>query len=199
MIGVVDIGIGNYRSVEKVLQKFGKRYCKVSGPGDFLNLSKLIFPGVGSYPAAMDRLSRHRMIDPIKKHIDNGRPYLGICLGMQLLSRVGFEGGTTPGLGVVDAEVVKLVPLSHQALPHIGWNQINHDGKGIFDGIALDADFYFVHSYCMSLHEPVKHFSVEYGGMHTCFIEKGNVVGAQFHPEKSQKVGLKFIENFLNA
>lgn len=199
MIGIVDIGIGNCRSVEKSLDKLNTAYRKVTKPDDFEELTKLIFPGVGSYRAAMRRLNQNQLVGPIKKHLNVGKPYLGICLGMQLLSEIGLEGGLTEGLKILDASVVRMVPVSNQRLPHIGWNQIDHEGEGLFKGIAKDADFYFVHSYYMKLNEPIINFSVDYGGPHTCFVQKNNVVGAQFHPEKSQKVGLRFIENFLNA
>jgi glutamine amidotransferase len=199
MIGVIDIGIGNVNSVEKALDKLQANYQKVADPIDFKNLTKLIFPGVGSYSSAMRRLNHRGLVQPIKQYIDKGYPYLGICLGMQILSERGLEGGVTQGLGIINANVVKMEPASNLALPHIGWNQINHDESGLFDGIEKDADFYFVHSFYMRLDEPLKSFSVDYGGFHTCFVEKNNVFGAQFHPEKSQKVGLKFIQNFLNA
>ena len=199
MIGIVDIGLSNFKSAQKAVDKLNVSHKKVTGPDDFEDLTKLIFPGVGSYQAAMQRLNRYQLVKPINDHINGGKPYLGICLGMQLLSHSGFEGGHTEGLGVLDADVVCMKPANNAPLPHIGWNQINHDGEGLFEGIAKDADFYFVHSYCMKLREPVLNFSVNYGGLHTCFVQKRNVVGAQFHPEKSQKNGLKFLENFLNA
>jgi glutamine amidotransferase len=199
MIGVIDIGIGNFKSVEKSLQMLDASYCKVTTSDDFLNISKLIFPGVGSFPTAMKRLNDHGIVEPIKEHIKAGNSYLGICLGMQLLSKVGLEGGVTQGLGMLDAEVVKMYPANNEPIPHIGWNQINHDGESLFAGISKNADFYFVHSFYMKLNERLKNFSVNYGGLHTCFVEKDNIFGAQFHPEKSQIVGLKFMENFLNA
>lgn len=199
MIGIIDVGLSNFKSVQKALDKLNVSHKKVVGLDDFEDLTKLIFPGVGSYPAAMRRLNQYQLVKPIKDHINAGKSYLGICLGMQLLSHSGFEGGRTEGLGILDADVVCMEPTSKERLPHIGWNQINHDGKGLFEGIAKDADFYFVHSYYMKLRERVVKFSVDYGGLHTCFVQKENVVGAQFHPEKSQKVGLRFLENFLNA
>jgi len=199
VIGIIDIGLSNFKSVQKALDKLNANHRKVTGLDDFEDLTKLIFPGVGSYSAAMQRLNQNQLVKPIKDHIKSGKSYLGICLGMQLLSHNGFEGGLTEGLGVLDADVVCMKPASNEPLPHIGWNQINHDGKGLFADISKDADFYFVHSYYMQLREQVVNFSVDYGGLHTCFIQKGNVIGAQFHPEKSQKVGLRFLENFLNA
>ena len=199
MIGIIDIGLSNFKSVQKALDKLNVSYRTVTRHDDFEDLTKLIFPGVGSYPAAMRRLNQYHLVKPIRDHINAGNSYLGICLGMQLLSQIGFEGGRTEGLGVLDADVVCMEPASNEPLPHIGWNQINHDGKGLFEGISKDADFYFVHSYYMKLRERVVNFSVDYGGLHTCFVQKGNVVGAQFHPEKSQKVGVRFLENFLNA
>ena len=199
MIGIVDIGLSNLKSVEKALGKLDVGYKTITRPDDFEDLTKIIFPGVGSYPAAMRRLHQHQLVKPIKDHINAGKSYLGICLGMQLLSNIGLEGVRTEGLSVLDADVVLMEPASDEPLPHIGWNQINHDGEGLFEGIAKDADFYFVHSFYLRLHERVVHFSVDYGGLHTCFVQKDNVFCAQFHPEKSQKVGLRFIENFINA
>lgn len=199
MIGVIDIGIGNFKSVEKALNNFHVSIRRVSSPHDFEDVTKLIFPGVGSYSAGMRRLHLLELVEPIKEYINAGHSYLGICLGMQLLSSVGLEGGVTQGLGILDAEVVKIKPANNEPLPHIGWNQINHNGERLFSGIPKDADFYFVHSFYMKLNEPMTSFSVDYGGPHTCFVEKNNVVGAQFHPEKSQKNGMEFIKNFLNA
>ena len=199
VIGIIDIGLSNFKSVRKALDKLNAGYKVVTVQEDFEDLSKVIFPGVGSYPAAMRRLDQYQLVNPIKDHINAGKSYLGICLGMQLLSDIGLEGGYTKGLGILDADVVRMEPAYNEPLPHIGWNQIDHDGKGLFEGISRDADFYFVHSYYMKLREPLVNFAVNYGGLHTCFVQKGNVIGAQFHPEKSQKVGLRFLENFLNA
>ena len=199
MIGIIDIGISNFQSVTNSIKRLNLEYTTVKHPDDFTDLTKLIFPGVGSYTSAMQRLKTYELVAPIKRFIESGKPYLGICLGMQLLSKVGFEGVETEGLGVLNASVVRMEPASNEPLPHIGWNQVNHEGQGLFTGIPLDADFYFVHSYYMKLHEDVINYSVNYGGSHTCFIQKKNVFGAQFHPEKSQKFGLKFLENFVNA
>lgn len=199
MIGIIDIGISNFQSVKNSIKRLDLEYTTVKHPDDFVDLTKLIFPGVGSYTAAMQRLKNYELVSPIKKYIESGKPYLGICLGMQLLSKVGFEGIETQGLGLLNASVVRMEPTSNEPLPHIGWNQVKHEGQGLFTGIPLDADFYFVHSYYMKLHEDVTNYSVDYGGSHTCFVQKQNVVGAQFHPEKSQKFGLKFLENFVNA
>lgn len=199
MIGIIDIGIGNVKSVQKAVDKFNVSYKKVAEPRDLREITKLIFPGVGSYPAAMRRLNDRGLTTSIQEFIQSGHYYLGICLGMQLLSRIGFEGGRTAGLGIFDAEVEIIKPASNEVLPHVGWNQVNHDGAGLFEGIPTNADFYFVHSYYMNLHEAILNYSVDYGGLHTCYVQKDNIFGAQFHPEKSQKVGLRFIENFLNA
>ena len=199
MIGIVDIGGGNFRSVEKSILKLNSRCQRVNEACDLDGISKLIFPGVGSYDAGMRRLKLTGLLDPVKKYLKADRPFLGICLGMQLLSTTGSEGGITEGLGIVAAEVKRMSPANEEPLPHIGWNQVNHDGRMLFEGIPKDADFYFVHSFHMALKEPVLNYTVNYGGLHTSFVQKNNVVGVQFHPEKSQKFGLKFIENFINA
>jgi glutamine amidotransferase len=199
MISVIDLGIGNINSVTKVLDCLETEYKLVSKPSDLSAESKLIFPGVGNFGSASMKLEKSGLKDSLKMLIKAGIPFLGICLGMQLLAENGDEGGDHLGLGVIKANVKKMVIPSNLSLPHIGWNSIEIGSAKLFEGIPNGSDFYFLHSHAMDVtDEKVLACHTEYGSKIVAYIEKDNVFGAQFHPEKSQKFGIKFIENFIN-
>ena len=198
MISIIDIGIGNINSVTKVLDHLGTEYSLVSNPSDLAGASKLIFPGVGSFSAASVKLEKSGLKDTLKTLINNGMPYLGICLGMQLLAESGDEGGFHKGLGVIKAEVKKIEVPPTLNLPHIGWNSIDVNSAKLFGGIPNQTDFYFVHSYSMHVaDEDALTCATEYGSKIVAYVEKGHVFGTQFHPEKSQRYGIKLVENFI--
>jgi len=199
MISIIDLGIGNINSVTKVLDCLKTEYKLISKPSDLTAVSKLIFPGVGNFRSASMKLEKSGLKDPLKMIINSGVPFLGICLGMQLLAEKGEEGGDHLGLGVIKANVKKMVIPYKLSLPHIGWNSIEVGSAKLFEGIPNGSDFYFVHSYAMDVtDEKVLVCHTEYGSKVVAYIERDNVFGAQFHPEKSQRFGMKFIENFIN-
>ena len=197
-IGIVDIGIGNLGSLHHAVHSQGWETVSVSRPEDFSGLTHLILPGVGAFASAMDRLGEANLIEPIHEFAAKGLPLMGICLGMQILSEKGVEGGDTLGLGLIPGKVLPIEPQSGLRLPHIGWNESRQMREHpILKGIRNDVDFYFVHSYCFVVVEADSVLAqTEYGVRFPSIIGKGNVVGAQFHPEKSQANGLRLLDNF---
>tara|TARA_B100000767_G_C19762085_1_gene535636 strand:- start:112 stop:711 length:600 start_codon:yes stop_codon:yes gene_type:complete len=199
MIGIIDIGLGNISSIFKVLDKFEAQYITISHASDIELVDKIIFPGVGSFKPAMEKLNKNNLVSPIQKFISDGKHYLGICLGMQLLAEIGLEGEETQGLGVIKGSVKKMENNPEQKLPHIGWNNVKHNQSGIFKNINDNSDFYFVHSYSFVPKEEAEIFYCQYSQEIVAYIRVGNIHGCQFHPEKSQSSGLKLIENFLKC
>lgn len=197
-IGIVDVGIGNIGSLRGALYSQGWDTVTVAGADDMVGISHLILPGVGSFAVAMQRLHAAGLVEPIRQHSANGRPLMGICLGMQLLAEVGEEGGRTMGLSLIPGEVVLLKGDDHLRLPHVGWNQVHLQREHpLCKGIRANVDFYFVHSYCFNVrHESDVVGSTDYGMRFPSFVAHGNVVGVQFHPEKSQRNGLRILDNF---
>ncbi len=199
MIGIVDYGMGNLSSVKNILDYLSIESFLVRSVEDFNKCTHLIIPGVGSFGKAMENLHGKSFIDPIKSFAGSGKPVLGICLGMQLLADTGTEPYETSGLGLI-AGTVKVLPNQKFRIPHMGWNGIkivnNHP---ILEGVKTSVDFYFVHSYAFSVRNSNNVVTVtDYESDFASIVsnDMGNVVGIQFHPEKSQKQGLKIIENF---
>lgn len=197
-IGIVSVGIGNLGSVHHALYKSGWDTVFVRGPNDLEGLTHLILPGVGAYSAAMQRLNDAGLVDPIRSAADGGLPILGICLGMQLLASEGTEGGINEGLGLIPGRVVPIVPRDGQRLPHTGWNEMHQLRKHpVLSGIRDNADFYFVHSYRFEPAAPDAALgTTEDGAAFVSAVGRANIVGFQFHPEKSQINGLKLLDNF---
>jgi glutamine amidotransferase len=215
MIVVIDYGMGNLRSVSKALEMLGASVRVSSDPRDVAAASKLILPGVGAFGAAMEELSRRQLIEPIKEVINAGKPYLGICLGLQLLFERSEEGGRVPGLGVLKGEVKRfsfnshLTPhTSHLKVPHMGWNQVTSGQWSVVSGqktcpllkdIPNGSFFYFVHSYYgVPQDRSVVALETEYGARFASMVWKDRLYATQFHPEKSQTVGLKLLKNFVD-
>ena len=199
MIGILDIGMGNLRSVHNAVYQNGFDPVIVKFDKDFDDLTHLILPGVGNFSAAMPEIENRGLRLSVLDFVDSGRPLLGTCLGMQLLMKRSEEGGVHDGLGLIPGEVIRLTGRNLR-VPHVGWNILNIKSiHPIFEGIKKGCDFYFVHSYHV-ICEYQKDLlgSTEYGGSVSAVIGRDNVVGIQFHPEKSQVNGLRMIENFCN-
>ena len=193
---VVDYGMGNLRSVSKALEKVGFRVKVSSDPEDVKKAKAIVLPGVGAFRDAVENLKRMGLYGEIIRHIEMGKPYFGICLGLQLLFEKSYEFGESEGFSVVEGEVV-LLPTSVK-VPHIGWNQLwKNKPSSMLEGIKDGEYFYFVHSYHVVPKR--KEFiltTTDYGIDFVSSIEYENIFAVQFHPEKSQRVGLKILENF---
>ncbi|NPA13423.1 MAG: imidazole glycerol phosphate synthase subunit HisH [Aquificae bacterium] len=198
MITVVDYGMGNLRSVAKALEKIGLDVKVSSNPKDVENAKAIVVPGVGAFGDAIKNLDRLGLIEPIIKDIEKGKPYLGICLGLQILFEKGFEFGEHKGLGVVKGKVVRFPDKKGYKIPHMGWNQIwKKKEEGLFTDIKNGEFFYFVHSfYVVPEEENITASTTDYITDFCSSIQKDNIWAVQFHPEKSQTVGLKLLQNF---
>lgn len=198
MIAIVDYGMGNLRSVQKAIEKIGQSAQIVNRPEQIRDASRLILPGVGAFRDAIRELQRLELVDPIREHILSDKPFLGICLGLQMLFERSYEGGEWPGLGILPGEVVRFPPSQDIKVPHMGWNTVDRSGPvPLLDSIPVDASFYFVHSYYVVPNDPaVIATRTNYGVTFTSMVARGNMFATQFHPEKSQKVGLKLLSNF---
>jgi glutamine amidotransferase len=203
MITIIDYGMGNLRSVQKGFEKVGYSARVTSSPTDVERAEKLVLPGVGAFKDCMDNLRQGGFIDPILKHVETGRPFLGICLGLQLLFSESEEFGRHQGLGIIPGKVVRFPAGMREKgeelkVPHMGWNQIAICRPApIFEGVENCASVYFVHSYYVVPDDPEIVATVtEYGVSFCSSIWRDNVMATQFHPEKSQHVGLRILENF---
>lgn len=202
MITIVDYKTGNLGSIQNILKRIGENSVITSDKDEIARATKLILPGVGSFDTGMRNLSELDLVDILnKKVIAEKTPVLGICLGMQLLSR-GSEEGSLPGLGWIDAETVRFrfEDSIEYKIPHMGWNFIRqHKTSRLFDNMYPDARFYFVHSYYFRAKDPIDVLtSTIYEIEFTSAIERGNILGVQFHPEKSHKFGMKLLKNFVD-
>lgn len=196
MIVIIDYGMGNLRSVEKAFEKVGAKAVITQNPDTIKNAQKLVLPGVGAMQPAMERLDGLGLIPIIKESVAAGKPFLGICLGFQLLFETSVEGGATQGLGILKGTVERFSQLK---IPQIGWNQLNikNVNSPLFTGISDQANVYFCHSYYVKpKNETITAATTDYGIEFTSSIYAGNILGTQFHPEKSQNVGLTILKNF---
>lgn len=198
MIHIVDYGMGNLRSVQKACEKLGFEAVICQSPAELAGAEKLILPGVGAFRDAIHELRRQDLVAPILDHLAAGRPFLGICLGLQLLMDVGYEDGEWEGLHVIPGKVVRFENRPGLKIPHMGWNELQRaQPSAILEGIPEQASFYFVHSYHVVPNDPgVIATRTHYGTPFVSSIVRGNLFATQFHPEKSQRVGLKLLENF---
>lgn len=198
MIGILDIGMGNLRSVCNAVYQNGFDPVVVDSAAAFDDLTHLIIPGVGNFGAAVPELEKRQLRDPILDFAKGGRPLLGTCLGMQLMMGIGEEGGMHHGLGLIEGRVTRLDVGPGLRIPHVGWNELDVSRPHpVFSGIKTRCDFYFVHSYAVRCDNALDVLATtDYGGLVTAAIGRANVVGVQFHPEKSQVNGLRLIENF---
>ncbi len=197
MIAVIDYGAGNLRSVTNALLKIGCRPTVTSDPAVVLKADAVIFPGVGAAKDVMNSLKKSKLDSAIKEFIGTGKPFLGVCIGMQVLLSSTEEDGGHACLGIVPG-TVKRLPQGIK-VPHMGWNQVKQKtNHPIFDGIPDNENFYFVHSYYASPDDAsVQIGTTEYSVNICSVLNKGNLIATQFHPERSDKFGLKFYSNFL--
>jgi imidazole glycerol-phosphate synthase subunit HisH len=199
MIGIIDYGMGNLQSVSNAVSFLGADFKIITQSKDFSEITHLIIPGVGAFAEAMQNITERNFIQPIKEFAATGKPVLGICLGMQLLADSGNEPYETKGLGLIKGRVEKF--KTELRLPHVGWNGIDLsvEDHPLFEGVKKQADFYFVHSYHFLTEEENNVLAkCNYGFDFNAIVYSKNIIGIQFHPEKSQKQGLKILENFLN-
>lgn len=201
MLAVIDYGAGNLRSVVHALRALGVRDMQVVQDGAGLRCARrIILPGVGAFGAGMQQLGEKQFIDPLVAAINNGVPCLGICLGMQFLFERSDEMGRHEGLGLLPGHVTRFPPHAALKVPHMGWNALNRRQESpLLANVRSDSQFYFVHSYCcMPDCEEDVIASTDYGVEFASAVQRGALFGVQFHPEKSQQVGLQMLRNFLD-
>ncbi|MCL0101228.1 imidazole glycerol phosphate synthase subunit HisH [Peptococcaceae bacterium] len=196
MIAIIDYGMGNLRSVQKGFFRAGFEAGIIENPSKLSKYSGIVLPGVGAFADAMKNLQKTGMVEAIKESISQKKPFLGICLGQQLLFEWSEEWGESEGLGIFKG-AVKRIPEGLK-VPHMGWNQVEYKNKSIlFGGIPDKSAFYFVHSYYVDPEDKsVVIATTEYGVHFASVVGRYNVFGVQFHPEKSSKLGLKLLQNF---
>lgn len=198
MLAIIDYQMGNLRSVQKGFEKVGHQATITSDPAELVKADKVVLPGVGAFGDAMAELRRRDLVGPIRDAIAAGKPFLGICLGMQLLCDVGYENGRHEGLGVIPGECVRFELPGEYKVPHMGWNglQIKRQAP-ILRGLAEGTHVYFVHSYYIVPRDPgVIATETSYGPPFCSTIWRDNVYATQYHPEKSQTDGLRILKNF---
>lgn len=203
MIAVIDYGMGNLRSVQKALEAVGAKAVVSSDPETILSADSVVLPGVGAFKDCMDNLERLNLIEVIHKSVQSGKPFLGICLGLQVLFEESVEFGHVPGLGLVPGKVVKFSKLpadngSALKIPHMGWNTVHVEKSDpLFESVPNDSFFYFVHSYYVVPQDSqMVATTTQYGVEFVSGIRHENIHAFQFHPEKSQKLGLAVLKKF---
>ncbi len=203
MVAIIDYDAGNVKSVEKALQFLGQETVLTRNPGKILGADRVILPGVGAFGDAMKRLEDYGLVDVIRKVVQNGTPFLGICLGLQLLFESSEESPGVQGLGILKGRILRIPegegpdkkPLK---IPHIGWNSLEFPKAGrLFEGVLPQSYVYFVHSYYLKAEEDIVTARTRYGVSIDASVEKGNVFACQFHPEKSSETGLLILKNFV--
>ena len=199
MIAIIDYDAGNIRSVEKALQFLGQEAVVTREKAVILEAEKVILPGVGAFGDAMGKLHQYRLEEVIYKVVENNTPFLGICLGLQLLFDRSDESPGVDGLGILKGEILRIPEYPGLKIPHIGWNSLTFPNQGrLFTGILEDSYVYFVHSYYLKAEdESIVTAAAEYGTCIHASVEKDNVFACQFHPEKSSETGLQILKNFV--
>ncbi len=199
-IKIVDYGMGNLRSVQKAFEKIGADAEICQSPDELKSADKIVLPGVGAFRDAIHELRTKNHVDVIKQHIEAERPFLGICLGLQLLFDTSYEDGEFEGLGIIPGEVVRFDNAPDLKIPHMGWNLLDRKKENpLLEGIPEDAHFYFVHSYYVAPKiETDIATETEHGNRFCSMISRGNLFATQFHPEKSQSAGLRILKNFAS-
>lgn len=195
MIAIIDYGMGNLRSVQKAFEYIGYEAKITSDVKELENADKLVLPGVGAFSDAIDTIRKKKIDDIIYKAVEENKPFLGICLGMQLIFDKSYEYGEYKGLGLVEGEI-RLLP-DNVKKPHIGWNNLKiHKRDPLFTDLEEDPYVYFVHSYYLETQADVVSATTFYGKDIQVAVQKGNIFATQFHPEKSGNTGLQILKNF---
>jgi len=197
MIAIIDYGAGNIRSVEKALLHLGEEVTVTQNADGLLSADAAILPGVGSFGDAMLELRRRGLEQPIRSFIESGKPFLGICLGLQILFESSEESPGVPGLGLLKGKIVRIPAGEGLKIPHMGWNSlIIKKPTGLFESIPDDPYVYFVHSYYLKAEEDIVSAETRYGVTIHAAVQKNNLMACQFHPEKSGSTGLSLLRNF---
>ena len=205
-VTIIDYGIGNLRSMEKALEAVGANVLRTDDPEAILASERVVLPGVGAFGACADEIHLRRLEPVIHKYLATGRPFLGVCVGMQLLFTLSEEMGSHPGLDILPGKVVRFAEGATDELgerlkvPHMGWNILtDRAASPLLAGLPDEAYFYFVHSYHALAEKPEDVLARSpYGGHFPAVVGRGNVYGVQFHPEKSHTNGLQVLRNFLS-
>lgn len=201
MVVVIDYDAGNIKSVEKALRSLGQEVLVTRDKNAILNAERVILPGVGAFGDAMEKLRTYDLVDVIKECVERGTPFLGICLGLQLLFESSEESPGVEGLGILKGRILRIPASDGRKVPHIGWNSLSFSQNGrLFQGIREGAYVYFVHSYYLqAMEDDIVTAVTDYGVTVHASIEKDNVFACQFHPEKSSDVGMCILKNFLGV
>jgi len=200
MIGIIDYGMGNLLSVKNAVEYLGFEAEIITDSNKLSEYQRLILPGVGAFPECIKNITQKGFVNTLNQEVlEKKKPILGICLGMQVMASIGNEGERVNGLGWFDAEVELMVPNDKKCrIPHVGWSETMCKEHDLFSGIKITPEFYFVHSYHFNCkHEKEVIATFNHGGSFTAAIAKNNIIGYQFHPEKSQEHGLIVLNNFI--
>ncbi len=200
MTGIIDYDAGNLRSVAKALEALGETPIISRDPEQLMEADRVILPGVGSFGDAMEKLNQYGLVSVIKEMADSKKPFLGICLGLQLLFESSEESPGIKGLGILKGQILRIPDSPGLKIPHMGWNSLDiREGAKLFKGIDNGAYVYFVHSYyCKAEEEFIVAASTEYSAHIHASVERDNVFACQFHPEKSGSIGLQILNNFIH-
>lgn len=199
MIAIIDYDAGNIKSVEKALQKLGVEVVITKEAKEILQADKVILPGVGAFGDAMSNLKKYGLDEVIYQVVEKGTPFLGICLGLQLLFERSDETPGVAGLGILKGEILRIPEKDDLKIPHMGWNSLHLQNQGrLFEGLSEQSYVYFVHSYYLKAEEEeIVKATTDYSVNIHASVEKDNVFACQFHPEKSSDVGLQILKNFV--
>ena len=201
MIAIIDYDAGNIKSVEKAFMALGQEVVVTRDQETIMNAEGVVLPGVGAFGDAMEKLHAYELVETIHKVVDKKTPFLGICLGLQLMFESSEETPGVEGLGLLKGKIIRIPEGEGLKIPHIGWNNLAYPNQGrLYQDIPENSYVYFVHSYYLQAEEPeIVRATTEYGVTIHASVEKDNVFACQFHPEKSSAVGMKILENFVKV